>query len=232
MKLTSQITLSAAAAAMVLFAAPALAGGLDTDTDGVPDTSDNCSVVANADQRDTDNDGLGNRCDPDIFVPNDNQVNFLDLGTMKAAFFSSPTSPNWNADADLDGTSQVNFLDLGIMKAFFFMPPGPGAVPPADVSYASDVQPILLAKCDTCHTGAGLGGHNIGSNYDDAFLNSSACPGFNVAECALIRIQNGSMPLVFPACTGNPAQDAGNPDCLTQTEQDTIEAWIEGGLLP
>jgi len=37
----------------------------DTDADGVADGADNCPLVANADQLDTDGDGLGNACDPD-----------------------------------------------------------------------------------------------------------------------------------------------------------------------
>jgi hypothetical protein len=35
----------------------------DTDQDGIPDALDNCPSVANADQLDTDGDGLGNVCD-------------------------------------------------------------------------------------------------------------------------------------------------------------------------
>ena len=37
----------------------------DTDGDGLEDDSDNCASVANADQLDTDSDGLGNACDDD-----------------------------------------------------------------------------------------------------------------------------------------------------------------------
>ncbi len=88
----------------------------DTDADGVPDDGDNCTTTANADQRDTDSDGFGNACDPDL--NNDNAVNFSDLALMKAAFFST------DENADLDGDGAVNFTDLAIMKAFFFGPPG------------------------------------------------------------------------------------------------------------
>ena len=38
---------------------------LDDDNDGIPDTDDNCPLVANGSQTDTDGDGLGDACDPD-----------------------------------------------------------------------------------------------------------------------------------------------------------------------
>ncbi len=38
---------------------------LDTDADGVPDATDNCPFVANADQVDYDNDSMGDACDAD-----------------------------------------------------------------------------------------------------------------------------------------------------------------------
>jgi len=41
------------------------AGPVDTDGDGVPDTTDNCPNVANADQADADNDGIGDACEAD-----------------------------------------------------------------------------------------------------------------------------------------------------------------------
>ncbi len=35
----------------------------DDDNDGIPDTTDNCPLVANADQKDVDGDGKGDKCD-------------------------------------------------------------------------------------------------------------------------------------------------------------------------
>jgi hypothetical protein len=40
-----------------------LAGAPDADGDGFPDDADSCPSLANADQRDTDGDGIGDRCD-------------------------------------------------------------------------------------------------------------------------------------------------------------------------
>ncbi|MFK8017785.1 MAG: thrombospondin type 3 repeat-containing protein [Gammaproteobacteria bacterium] len=100
---------------------------LDIDEDGVPDVIDNCTLIANPDQRDTNGDGFGNVCDPDF--DNDNIVNVLDLGLLRAAFFGAPGTANWNPDADLNGDDIVNAADLGILRAFFFAPPGPaGAI--------------------------------------------------------------------------------------------------------
>ena len=94
----------------------------DTDGDGIADDADNCTLIANADQIDANGDGFGNACDPDL--NDDGDVNFVDLGLMKAAFFG--TDPV----ADLNGDGAVNFLDLAIMKDFFFGPPGPGGTVP------------------------------------------------------------------------------------------------------
>ena len=106
------------------------AGGVDSDSDGVPDDSDNCIDVANADQFDSNGDSIGNACDADITGPGgveDCLVNFVDLQGVKDAFFSNPASPVWNPHADFDNSGQINFTDLQILKGQFFGPPGPSA---------------------------------------------------------------------------------------------------------
>ena len=89
----------------------------DTDEDGIPDDADNCTLVPNPDQRDSNGDGFGNVCDADL--NNDLVINVVDLGLLRAVFFTA------DADADFNGDGVVNVVDLGIMRAAFFGPPGP-----------------------------------------------------------------------------------------------------------
>lgn len=90
----------------------------DTDGDSITDDLDNCTLIANAPQTDTDGDGYGNRCDADY--NNDCSVDFLDLGTLKSAFFTQ------NSAIDTSGDGFIDFLDLGYLKSVFFGAPGPG----------------------------------------------------------------------------------------------------------
>ncbi len=92
----------------------------DSDGDGVADSADNCVLVSNPDQRDTDGDNFGNLCDADL--NGDCSVNFPDLNLFEAVFFG--TDP----DADLDGDGSVNFADLELVKQQFFGSPGPSAL--------------------------------------------------------------------------------------------------------
>ncbi len=194
----------------------------DDDLDGVGNHIDNCLTVANADQRDTDDDGFGNICDPDL--DQSGQVNFGDLAAFKSVFLSN------DPDANFDGLGSVNFGDLAILKSFFLQAPGP-AGPFSSVNYTDDAQPIFAAKCLPCHTTLGLGGHNIATNYNDAFqaADNSDCDGLTIGECTIVRILSGEMPQGAD-CSGDPSVDAGNAACLTQLEQDTIQAWIDRGL--
>ena len=84
----------------------------DQDKDGIADVDDNCPAIANADQRDTDGDHFGNRCDADL--NQDGRVNTIDFGIFKQAF-GKTTNPN----ADFNGDGRVNTVDFGIFKQLF-----------------------------------------------------------------------------------------------------------------
>ena len=75
----------------------------DTDGDGVIDSEDNCVDVANADQADLDNDGIGDVCDDDI--DGDSVLNVDD---------NCPETANSDqADGDGDGLGDVCDFECG-----------------------------------------------------------------------------------------------------------------------
>ena len=90
---------------------------MDSDDDGISDSDDNCVALANPAQIDADGDGIGNACDADL--SQDCIVNFIDLGILRARFFTN------DAVADFSGDGVVNFVDLGILRLQFFSAPGP-----------------------------------------------------------------------------------------------------------
>ena len=94
----------------------------DADADGVIDVNDNCVVTSNTNQRDSNGDGYGNICDPDL--DNNGVVQAADLAIFKPFFFRP------DPDADFDGNGIVQAADLAIMKKMFFLPPGPSCVAP------------------------------------------------------------------------------------------------------
>jgi hypothetical protein len=110
---------------------------------------------------------------------------------------------------------------------------GTGGTGGTTVTYAQ-VQPIFVAKCTPCHSAGGIGAshHTLSDSNADArkAAEEAICAGKMIGECSLIMVQSGEMPL-GKGCTGNPAQDASNPACLTQAEQDLLAAWIAGGLM-
>jgi hypothetical protein len=100
---------------------------------------------------------------------------------------------------------------------------------PATTTYDAAAKPIFAKYCAPCHTTAGSGGANFAAVYADSQKASYSCAGKKVGACALVRIQAGSMPAAA-GCSGNPATDAGKAACLTQADQDTIQAWIADGM--
>ena len=94
----------------------------DPDTDGIGDVDDNCANVANPDQRDTDGDGFGNRCDADL--NNDGFTDFADVAIYNSLVVSQ------DEDADFDGNGLVDSADLAILTSLFFQAPGPSGTAP------------------------------------------------------------------------------------------------------
>lgn len=107
----------------------------DSDGDFVDARQDNCLDVANPEQRDVDNDGVGDLCDFD--VNNDGFVNFLDLSLFRSAFGTNEPLYDFNSDG------RVNFGDLELLQERFGTAPGPAAQLP---NPAEDVVPDIVTR--------------------------------------------------------------------------------------
>jgi hypothetical protein len=96
----------------------------DTDSDGVPDTSDNCLSVSNPSQTDLDGDVIGDACDPDIdgdsilneadTCPSASPINIIGTPT----FFDSLQSAF--ADSSLTSGDVVGCHDVDFAEAVTF----------------------------------------------------------------------------------------------------------------
>ena len=95
----------------------------DTDGDGLADELDNCRLVSNVSQLDTNGDGYGNLCDPDF--NNNGIVDSQDGALLKAAFGSTGFP-----DRDLNGNGIVDSNDGARLKARFGQAPGPSGLHP------------------------------------------------------------------------------------------------------
>jgi uncharacterized protein (TIGR03790 family) len=104
----------------------------DLDGDGVLDANDNCTDLPNPDQRDTDADGYGNRCDGDVD----------DDGVVTSCECNCATPPHLRGDLeqilcggydphhDLDGDADVDDADVSIASMRLLHPPGPSGLAP------------------------------------------------------------------------------------------------------
>jgi hypothetical protein len=101
----------------------------DSDGDGISDIEDNCIYVYNPNQKDTNSDGYGLVCDPD--VDNDGNTIENDAKICSDAYGTHPGDPKWNPDCDLNGDEIIDIKDLFIINDNIGMPPGP--------SYGSNV---------------------------------------------------------------------------------------------
>lgn len=82
----------------------------DTDGDGVPDATDNCPAVPNADQLNNDGDASGDACDPDD--DNDGLPDTWEL-TYGLDPFSASGNNGANGDPDGDGFTNAQELAAG-----------------------------------------------------------------------------------------------------------------------
>ena len=109
----------------------------DSDSDGVPNALDNCTLVANGplvpdagggSQRDSNGDGYGNLCDADL--NNSGTVTTADFGILRSVLGQSAGSSATAAAADMNGSGTVTTADFGLLRARLGTAPGPSGLVP------------------------------------------------------------------------------------------------------
>ncbi len=97
----------------------------DTDEDGVPDNADNCTLLVNPAQCDSDGDGYGNRCDADM--NNNGSTNAQDTALFRQQLGKPSVGPAFNT-ADLNCNGAVNAQDTALFRQLLGSPPGPSGL--------------------------------------------------------------------------------------------------------
>ncbi len=105
----------------------------DQDADGVADDIDNCTLLSNPTQCDSDADGYGNRCDGDL--NNNGATNAQDNVLFRAQLGRPSVGPAWNP-ADLNCSGSVNAQDRTLFRGLLGQSPGPAAA-----AFGLDVRP-------------------------------------------------------------------------------------------
>ncbi len=103
--------------------------------------------------------------------------------------------------------------------------PGEDTAGPTEATWKDDILPMLTQYCSACHqaTGCPSGVCFLSEDFDPSqdAAGKVHCPDHTFAECAVKRLEEGSMP--SPACT------PGAPGCPTADEMATLKAWAEAG---
>jgi hypothetical protein len=130
---TMKVRLLAMAFGFFLVAGTAYAGptpgGADTDSDGVENAFDNCTLVPNANQADSDHNGCGDACTEPITCDTAGNMDLVVGGADQAIIgnnFLDPVPPGTLGDCDMNGVTVGS--DLAALGAEFLNMVGPSGI--------------------------------------------------------------------------------------------------------
>ncbi|MCH2169831.1 trypsin-like serine protease [Myxococcota bacterium] len=102
--------------------------GTDSDSDGIGDVCDNCILVSNADQIDSDGDLYGNFCDADY--DGDGVTGAQDFMLFRASYGREIGDEHYDLVVDADSNGNVGTSDFIVFRSMFGRPPGPSGLVP------------------------------------------------------------------------------------------------------
>lgn len=97
-------------------------GACTDDGDSLADPIDNCPLVANEDQVDTNGNAIGDACESGAIVGDidlSGRVDGFDLARLGRAFGTALGDPLYDAEADLNQDGQVDGADLSLLASEF-----------------------------------------------------------------------------------------------------------------
>jgi hypothetical protein len=99
---------------------------LDSDGDGIPDASDNCTEAENASQLDTDGDDYGNACDCDF--DQNLACSIADFSIFREDYIATADR---GVGTDMDGNGAVSIADFSLFRdGYVAGAPGPSGLVP------------------------------------------------------------------------------------------------------
>lgn len=187
-----------ALALALALAAPLSVWGADSDGDGLQDAVDNCILVANPAQCDSDGDNYGNACDGDL--NNSGATNAQDVTLFRDELGQpSLSSTGYNA-ADINCNGTVNAQDATLFQQLVGLPSGPSgffATGSHTTTFSQTENPISeggkwrrAANTFTnvrTQNGDAFGTNGITNTYDDSYSLLSGLGYDQTAEAVVSR---------------------------------------------
>ena len=104
-------------------------GGADGDSDGVENAFDNCTLVSNTNQADTDHNGCGNACSPPITCDTAGDMNLVvGFGDQAVIGMNFGMGVPAGSNGDCDGNGSVGGSDLAVFGMEFLNMVGPSGI--------------------------------------------------------------------------------------------------------